>query len=182
MVIEDDELTTGFAELIGLGPGVGSTVHSHNEVRHGLPQAASDTCRTEAVPLRRAIRNEALDLSPREAQVSAEDRERGDAIDIVVAIQGDPFLGVDSFQQARRGLGNTGNLFGRAARRGSRKREATSGVVNPREESRAATTSGMPSSTASRRVRTTSCAIGRIQRRCMREKLSPEPPTGNFGF
>ena len=92
MMVEDHQIASGLAEVRGFGARVGSAVDGHNEARERFPEAACHACLAQSVSLGGAVGDEALHDPSGGAEVAAEDREGGDAVDIVVAIKGDPFL------------------------------------------------------------------------------------------
>ena len=133
------------------GAAADAAVDRDDDARAGGVQAI-DVGRLQAVAVAQPLRQEVRDVAAEELERPAQDHRRGDAVDVVVAVDGDALLAGDGRRAgapppARRSVSRNGSW--RCSIDGARKRAAASGVSMPRWHSSRATTGGTSSVLAS---------------------------------
>ena len=116
MMIEDDQIASGLPEMHRFGARVGSAIHGDHEGRGCLLEAPRHAGGAQSVSLGGPVGNEALHDASGGTQVAAEDREGGDTVDIVVAVEGDPLSGSHGIDQTLGGWADAGDFLGRPQR------------------------------------------------------------------
>ena len=89
MVVENDDISATTANVGDFPRGIRAAVHRHEESRRVFLKAAFDSRCAQPVAVLSPEREEAVHLRAGSRQNALEKRQRGDAIDIVVAIEDD---------------------------------------------------------------------------------------------
>ena len=95
VMIEDEAIDPRRAQPGDLRRGRGAAIDRHEELRAARLQAARDPVLAEPVPFIHAQRQEALHLRAVEPEDAGEERQRSDAIHVVIAVKDDPLAPVD---------------------------------------------------------------------------------------